>query len=258
MNANYSDTLLIAQYLEGKLDSQKMYELEKQALNDPFLWDALEGYEHSINPEAELSILQRQLHKRIVHLQENKKVFDFTWQRLSIAAAASVLFIAAGILFWLNSIRSVQTSEKQFEVALMSQDSIQQEIRAYESRSLDNKQLNAIVAEGANRTENNSSNSRSGSISATSQQVVLPVQGWESYRKYLQDNIRRPATEPKLEGSVLLSFRLDENGRATDFHILKGLSKAYNMEAIRLVREGPLWKTYADPKIITGRIEIVF
>lgn len=258
MNTNYPDSLLIAQYLEGTLDHKRMHELEKQALNDPFLWEALEGYEQSANPEAELSILQRQLHERIVHLQENKKVYDFTWQRLSIAATASVLFIAAGILFWLNISRSVPGSQKQVEVALMHQDSIKSEIRAYENPKSNSKQLKTIPTEGAKLSENNSSNLLGGPISTAAEHGVQPVSGWDIYRQYLKDNMRRPVAEPKLKGSVLLSFQVDESGKATELQVLKGLSEAYDMEAIRLVKEGPLWKTGAERKIITGRIEIVF
>lgn len=258
MSTKYPDSLLISQYLEGKLDHKMMHELEKQALNDPFLWEALEGFEQTANPGAELSILQRQLHERIVHLQENKKVFDFTWQRLSVAASASVLFIAAGILFWLNISRSVPVSEKQVDVNLIHHDSIKYEIRAYGARKSDSKNRQVISSDGIKHADSNSSVPLAGSISTASEQGVQPVTGWDIYRKYLEDNMRRPSNEPKLKGSVLLSFRVDENGKATELHVLKGITEAYNMEAIRLINEGPNWKTRAGSKIIAGRVEIVF
>jgi hypothetical protein len=40
-------------------------------------------------------------------LKENKIAFDLTWQRVSITASAAVLFISAGILFWMNSNHAV-------------------------------------------------------------------------------------------------------------------------------------------------------
>lgn len=249
---------MIEQYLEGKLDPKMMHELEKQALKDPFLWDALEGYEYTANSGSELSILQRQLHQRIVHLQENKKVFHFTWQRLSVSASASVLFIAAGILFWMNLSRSVPPIEKQVEVALMHEDSIKSELRAYEGGPEVSKELKAIPSDEMKSTKSNISRSLSGTISTTAELGVQPVPGWDIYRQYLKDNMRIPTNEPKLNGSVLLSFHVDKKGRATEFNVLQGLSEAYNKEAIRLVREGPDWKTRASRKIITGRIEIIF
>lgn len=134
MKTNYPDSLTIQQYLEGKLDPDVMHQLEKQALDDPFLWDALEGYATHTDPAADLSILQRQLHERIVHLQENKKVFDFTWQRLSVAAAAAVMFVSAGILFWMNSPkpddRLASESHRPVEVSVIDKDSVETVIKA--------------------------------------------------------------------------------------------------------------------------------
>ena len=104
-----------------------MHELEKRALEDPFLADALEGYAHSDAGSHGLSILQRQLHERIAHQQENKKVFDLSWQRLSVAAAAAVMFISAGVLFWMNSQlpqNDMAASEKHVEVNLAPVDTL--------------------------------------------------------------------------------------------------------------------------------------
>jgi len=229
VKSNYPDSLLIQQYLEGKLDPEMMHQLEKQALDDQFLWDALEGYTYTSDPGADLSILQRQLHERIVHLQENKKVFDLTWQRLSIAAAAAVLFISAGILFWMNSNQAVQepdSSSKQVNVSLMDSDTIVATVKPTET---------------------------------TDQEfVVQPVTGWDNYRKYLEENIRRPENEPKLIGSVYLSFEINSEGRPINFNVLNPLSDSYNAEAIRLVREGPDWKSIAGSTIKTGRVEVKF
>jgi len=173
--------------------------------------------------------LQRQLHERIVHLQENKKVFDLTWQRLSIAAAAAVLFISAGILFWMNSNHAIQepdSSSKQVNVTLMDSDSIVATVKSTET---------------------------------TDQKfVVQPVKGWDNYRKYLEENIRKPENEPKLSGSVYLSFEINSEGRPINLTVLNSLSDSYNAEAIRLVREGPDWKTAVGSTIRAGRVEVKF
>ncbi|NEU08882.1 hypothetical protein GZH53_11220 [Flavihumibacter sp. R14] len=125
MKNNWPDNLTIQQYLEGTLDKKLMHELEKKALDDPFLADALEGYAHSAASSHGLSMLQRQLHERIAHQQENKKVFDLSWQRLSVAAAAAVMFISAGVLFWMNSQlpdKQIAATHKQVEVNLAPVD----------------------------------------------------------------------------------------------------------------------------------------
>ncbi len=284
---------MIKAYLEGKLDQEDMHRLEKQALNDPFLWEALEGYAHTSNPGPELSLLQRQLHERIVHLQENKKVFDFTWQRLSVAASASVLFITAGILFWMNIHRSVPVSEKQVEVALIDRDSINTEIHGLANGpvirekeypvSSNQTSIAAVPLPGeANKEtspaaelssaeasiqsaklrmkESASDGSALASSSAVnaSEQVLQPLTGWDIYRKYLEDNLRKPAIDRDVNGSVLLFFEIDDKGKPSSFRIIKGLTEACNAEAIRLIKDGPLWKAPAGSNIRSGRIEVRF
>lgn len=133
MKNNWPDNLTIQQYLQGTLDKERMHELEKKALDDPFLSDALEGYNLLSEPDQGLSILQRQLHKRIMLQQENKKVFDLTWQRLSVAAAAAVIFISAGILFWMNSQvadKQLASNTKNSESVILPSDTVKQESTA--------------------------------------------------------------------------------------------------------------------------------
>jgi hypothetical protein len=116
-NINY---ITIQRYLEGLLDEKAMHELEKKALDDPFLADALEGYS-KINSHASkhLSLLQLQLEERIAKQQENKNTFQFSWQRLSIAATAGLLCIIVSILFWFKSQQAVPNNgPKQVDVNL--------------------------------------------------------------------------------------------------------------------------------------------
>ncbi len=120
---------MISQYLNGELDEPSMHELERQALDDPFLADALEGYSHTELPAGpHLSLLQKQLEERIALQQERKNVFNFTWQRISIAAAASMLFISASILFWMKGSQRngapIARHEKKVDISLSSIDSL--------------------------------------------------------------------------------------------------------------------------------------
>lgn len=211
MGANNQDILLFREYISGNLECEMMHQLEKRAMDDPFLWDAMEGFEKVGNPVNDLSLLQTNLHKRVANLQQQKESFFFSWQRISIAATASVLFILAGILFWMNiSRKSINSSaEKQVEVNLSTHESIKSEIYS--------------------------------SINPGSS--IQPVAGWDNYQVYMKKNLRRTGLEPDLKGSVVLSFRLNDKGQAIDFVILKGLSKSSNEEAVRLVKEGPLWKS---------------
>lgn len=222
MSQSNTDIILFRKYLSGELEPELMHQLEKQAMDDPFMWEAMEGYEIVADPGKDLSLLQSSLHKRVIHLQEQKNTFFISGQRMSIAATASVLFIAAGILFWMNVNRShaiKNGTEKRVEVNLSRQESIYP--------------------------------------SVNSNSVIQPVIGWEKYQLYLKENIRRSEVESGLQGSVVLSFRINKMGEAVDIVILKGLTSSSNSEAIRLVKEGPSWKSYAGYKG-TIKLEVPF
>ncbi len=280
-----------------------MHQLEKQALDDPFLWEALEGYAYTSDPGADLSILQRQLHERIVHLQENKKVFDLSWQRLSIAAAAAVLFISAGILFWMNSNRpgaELAANHKQVEVSVIDRDSLGSVIASSKNSAAIAEEVKSVPPSDAridayNPPEKVKDGSKAASVTSSRKAdpasaetklsarsssslreqaladpsaalssvsakklEVQPLAGWDTYRKYLEENIRRPENEPVLKGRVVLTFDADPKGRPVNIRVLNGLTKAYDAEAIRLIKDGPDWKKPEGSKNRTARVEVKF
>lgn len=309
METKYPDALTIQQYLEGKLDPEVMHQLEKQALDDPFLWDALEGYSVYRDPAADLSLLQRQLHERIVHLQENKKVFDLSWQRLSVAAAAAVMFVSAGILFWMNSPkpddRLASESNTAVEVNVIDKDSIETVIRAKEQplvASLDDgksvpahpevsahepagpEQPRAVLsAPGESKTKRQgapegeavaptisySASARTVArpeeeigVSGRSGDVMInnarPKSGWDAYKKYIRFNTGKFKEVPALSGEVLLSFEIDASGKPLNIKVIKGLSEAYNREAIRIVKDGSSWVPSSEEQNTPVQITLNF
>lgn len=260
MKTNYPDSLTIQQYLEGKLDPELAHQLEKQALDDPFLWDALEGYSVYRDPAADLSFLQRQLHERIVHLQENKKVFDLTWQRLSVAAAAAVMFISAGILFWMNSQNSPERlasqTQQPVEVNVIDRDSGESVIR--------NKDEPVIVSAKSTASDVRQAKvARIGDDRGSLNEVVsgynnAPKSGWQSYREYLDMNTGKFKAEPGFGGSVILTFQVGADGKLANIKVIKGLNEAYNKEAIRIVRNGSDWTPAPDGRAYESRLEVSF
>ena len=103
MNNDWLDIELLEDYLDGKLDSKTMHRIEKQALEDPFVAQALAGLTESPKRASQnVSLLQKQLYERIGQQQVVKKESVYTWQRLSIAAAAAVMFISVSIIFFMR------------------------------------------------------------------------------------------------------------------------------------------------------------
>src|SRR5215217_115579 len=80
-----------------------MNRVEREALEDPFVAEALAGL--SASPKRSLqsiSLLQKQLHERVAEHKNFKKTSVITWQRLSIAAAAAVMFVSVSVMFWMK------------------------------------------------------------------------------------------------------------------------------------------------------------
>lgn len=237
------DYITIKHYLEGKLDHQAMHDFEKRALDDPFLADALEGYSFTgTHYESQLSILQRQLEERIIAQQENKNLFNFTWQRLSIAAAAGLMFIIAGILFWMNSFHTdtkLAANQKKVDVNLSP---------PFVSKPADtyiighSKKLSEIVTVY---------------FADVGAAKVQPETGWQSYGEYIKKNIRFPKGE-NAQGDVIVGFNVNHGGRPGNFKIVKGLTEAYNAEVIRLIKEGSEWIPSRSEKMPEIRIQIKF
>ncbi|WP_426326966.1 carboxypeptidase-like regulatory domain-containing protein [Pedobacter sp. R-06] len=119
MNNDWLDIDVLEDYLDGKLDAKAMHFIERQALEDPFVAEALEGLKQSPKRKQTLSILQKQLYDRVSEKPIKRKLWGITTQRLSIAATATVAFIAVSILFFMR-----ETNRRNAELAAHKQGGV--------------------------------------------------------------------------------------------------------------------------------------
>jgi len=101
-NINNYTAADIEKYHKGKLSAKEMHDLEKAALDDPFLADALEGYAVSgVNAAADIADLKQRLSEK---LEEKAKVITINSGRNNfrlLRAAVVIAFIAgAGLLIY--------------------------------------------------------------------------------------------------------------------------------------------------------------
>jgi TonB family protein len=82
----------IERYHSGQMPAAERHALEKAALDDPFLADALEGYAFTSTPSVDLSNIQLRLNEKL----NRKKVVPFFQKYKWISAAAIFIIIAAG------------------------------------------------------------------------------------------------------------------------------------------------------------------
>jgi len=92
-----TDILLIRKYLNGELDARAMHQLEKRAQSDPFLMDALEGYEHAGREQHDqLTEISGRLQKRI----NGKERRIIPWRVISIAASILIVVSIGSLLIF--------------------------------------------------------------------------------------------------------------------------------------------------------------
>ena len=85
-----------------------------------------------------------------------------------------------------------------------------------------------------------------------------PADGWSAWEVYVLNNLRRPK-DPVVHGNVVVSFSVNpENGKPFDIKIDKGLHPLYDKEAIRLIKEGPVWAVYNTEAAVKTTVTVVF
>lgn len=252
-----------------------MHMVEKQALEDPFVAEALAGLSASPKRSFQsISLLQKQLQDRVAAQTIHKKKSVMTWQRLSIAAAAAVMFISVSIIFWMknNAARDqmakqqpkkvdVVIAPKESHVATVSPEKTIEAAPSAEVSVKADKEIDRAVAAAKTNTyaavadkkkkekeeiapvaRTMSAPVPAAAMAARSKMVVAgpePKDGYESYRTYLEKNKRLTRNEEN--PFVLLTFTIDQNGKPGAFKILSHSAQSYVDEAIRLVKEGPDW-----------------
>ncbi|MBW4890686.1 carboxypeptidase-like regulatory domain-containing protein [Mucilaginibacter sp. HMF5004] len=124
MSSKKPDIAQIRKYLNGELDAPAMFELERQAEADPFLWDMIKGIESG--SESDLLILSEiedLIDKRV---EKDKKRIIPIFTIVSIAAS---LIVALGIGGWMfihqpekpvtafNAAKKITPAEKEKAIA---------------------------------------------------------------------------------------------------------------------------------------------
>ena len=99
-NNNKYSADYIRKYLDGQLSDQAMQALEKAALEDPFLADAIEGFEesrnHAVSFESGIADLRTKLKERI---SQRKRKTGIIFQLLKWQVAASLLVVIGLAIF---------------------------------------------------------------------------------------------------------------------------------------------------------------
>lgn len=88
----------------------------------------------------------------------------------------------------------------------------------------------------------------------------FPVDGMPAFKRYVEKNKR--AISKSIHGKVKIVFSIGIDGSASNYVVIQGLSPEHDKEAIRLLEDGPPWRTsllHGQEKVPSqGYVEIDF
>lgn len=236
MESNYN-IVRIQQYLLGQLSREEMHAMEKEAMDDPLLGDAIEGYrlQEDIN-HGRLSLLQQRLANRIEGQRKERNRFYFTSQRLGIAATAAVLFVLVVLLFWMKSdmFPFAGTGEKEKEVQV-------------ETSIIGELPKKLVIT-------------RTPPSDANRMVVATPVGGWTEFGEHLQANFDwgKLFAVTAIGDKYHLTFEIGETWKPGNLAVSvvgqedQSVNNRLYEEFKRILEAGPVWRG------VEGDFEIEF
>jgi hypothetical protein len=310
----------IRRYLDGRMTATEMHAMEKAALEDPFLADAMEGLETAPVSaiQADMQSISKKLQQRVTPAKVVPMRPERPW--MAIAAASVILVGLAMTILYTNpvpqppAIAKVETPareeaapivqadsavapapapsspaivEKQSEVAKLADapkpitnneitnnpvtaDSSTKMIASASERKDDKptplgetadrskidkeatQRMRSVAPAAAPLAEKSKKESPGGRI------YTEPADGWSAWEVYVLNNLRRPK-DPVVHGNIIVSFSVNpETGKPFDLKIDKGLHPLYDKEAIRLIKEGPVWAVYNTENAVKTTVTVVF
>lgn len=106
----------IHNYVAGLMSREDMHALEREAINDPFLQDAIDGYKLQNGVDtAPLSLLQKRLAARVEQRGLERSRRFFGWQRLTVGLVAAVMFVVVCSLLVFRHLHQKPTASTQVE-----------------------------------------------------------------------------------------------------------------------------------------------
>lgn len=260
----------MTEYLRGERRGKTANRLERDALSDPFLFEALEGLT-SAGEEVpkEIESLSVRLRKRV------RSGRHFSRRRWGIAAA----FLGVGIILWMTlprkdkpvsltavtfsadrkangqeeevlplqtageeGERKVNSPEQAEKTALIADRS--QPVTFSRSKAVaESSPVAPVKVEIAVKIENSGTNGS------------MPIGGIEAFDRYIRDSLVYPedALQQRLQGDIRLSFIVNKKGRPSHIRVVQWITRSCNHEAVRLLDKGPAW-TYTgseEPTYVT-------
>ena len=145
----------------------------------------------------------------------------------------------------------VSEEETEIEISYTAYESIRQFVRAGDTLALELSAGDVLLDEVV--VTDLGLRSRRSKSNASIAVIPEPKMGTKRFQKYIDRNLKYPeaARDAGISGEVILSFQVDEYKRPEDIQVEQSLGYGCDQEAIRLLKEGPDWKTGTQRATIT-------
>lgn len=270
----------LLQYIQGSRKGKEAYRLEKEAMRDPFLADALDGYQTVEGNHVESIEAMR---RRISRRTRSQRDLIAKWS----IAASLLICLGFGSYFWFNrevglpkELQSMVIQEEAVTPPLPPEPVIaraaatgelQEETEAMQKKAPAaakkpeakmrqaappptplaaapaTAEVLSIVEDDADVAE----------MIVAEEEVAMdvtmarapihrpePVIGYKAYEEYLRKELIRPQDSicKGITGIVVVEFHIDDKGRPVNLEVKRSLCASADKEALRLIEKGPDWK----------------
>lgn len=270
----------LLQYIQGSRKGKEAHRLEKEAMRDPFLSDALDGYQTVEGNHVESIEAMR---RRISRRTRSQRDLIAKWS----IAASLLICLGFGSYFWFNrevglskELQSMVIQEEAVTPPLPPELVIAQAAAIGElQEKTETMQKKAPAAAKKPEAKMRQAAPPPAPLAAApttaevlsiveddadvaemivAEEVVAmdvtmghapihrpePVIGYKAYEEYLRKELIRPqdSTCKGITGTVVVEFHIDDKGRPVNLEVKRSLCASADKEALRLIEKGPDWK----------------
>lgn len=258
------------QYIQGQRKGKEAHRLEKEAMIDPFLSDALDGYQAVEGSHVESIEAMR---RRISRRTRSRRDSITKWS----VAASLLICLGFGSYFWLNKETGLPEQAQSMAVTEEKAIPLEQAPPAVAPKAAAPIASAPAAAPAASApvaaaptaapvavpVEILSIVEDAAPIADTAAESIAeikiapraltrsahihtsrPVIGEEAFREYLKKELVHPQDSvcKGITGTVLIEFHINEQGRPVNLTVKQSLCESADKEALRLIEQGPDWE----------------
>ncbi|MDE7432490.1 MAG: hypothetical protein K2N34_11345 [Lachnospiraceae bacterium] len=238
-------------YIKGNKKGREAHNLEREAMLDAFLADALDGYERVDDPELDIR-LRRMEEKvdagRVNRVRVRSRLRNyFYW-----ISAACMLLLACTFSYELGTLGSEEECLSTYELGTLGSE--EECLSTYEPAKAEmaTRDSKELISEKNRQIKELKSEEEVVVTQTLLQQLPnkanistspLPSNGYKTYYEYIYKELGLSLKQGAntLKGIAVLSFTINEDGHPIDFKIIESTQPDVTNKLIDIIKKGDSW-----------------